>query len=73
MIHRRHFMLTESTSDQSTVVLKRFSERKRVHLGECGRYNGDSLALLPWHLRVNLGTKDISVLIHPRQRAGQES
>ena len=34
---------------------------------------GDSLAPVPWHLRVNLGTKDhyyTSVLRHPRQREG---
>ena len=31
---------------------------------------GDSLASLPWHLRVNLGTEDISVLMHHCQREG---
>ena len=36
---------------------------------------GDSLAPLPRHLRVNLGTEDhcctrASVLVHPRQREG---
>ena len=31
---------------------------------------GDSLAPLPWHVRLNLGTEDqycTSVLVHPRQ------
>ena len=31
---------------------------------------GDSLALLPWHLRVNLNVEHTSVLVHPRQREG---
>ena len=34
---------------------------------------GDSLAPLPWPLRVNLGTEDhyrTSVLVHRRQREG---
>ena len=29
---------------------------------------GDSLAPVPWYLRVNLGTEDTSVLEHLRQR-----
>ena len=37
---------------------------------------GDSLALLPWNLRVDLDVEhhySTSVLIHPRQREGVES
>ena len=30
--------------------------------------HGDSLALVPWHFRVNLGTEDTSVIQHPRHR-----
>ena len=30
----------------------------------------DSLAPVPWHLRVNPGTEDTNVLVHPRQRKG---
>ena len=33
---------------------------------------GDSLAPLPWYLRVNLDVKVTNVLIHPRQRESQE-
>ena len=31
---------------------------------------GDSLAPLPWHLRVDLDVKDTNVLVHLRQREG---
>ena len=31
---------------------------------------GDSLALLPWHLGVNLDVRDTSVFVHPHQRKG---
>ena len=39
-------------------------------LGNGAMALGNSLALRPWHLRVNLGTEDTIVLIHPRQREG---
>ena len=30
----------------------------------------DSLAPVPWHVRVTLDVEDTSVLVHPRQRKG---
>ena len=42
-------------------------------LGDGATVLRDSLAPVPWHVRENLYVENTGVLIHPRQREGQES
>ena len=44
--------------------------RPELMLGDEAIALMDSLAPIPWHVRVTLDVEDTSVLVHPRQRKG---
>ena len=54
----------------SKICIPRESTILVIIMGNGAIAPGDSLAPVPWHLRVNLDVKDTGVIKHPRHKKG---